>query len=211
MIVEGFIEMIWAAVTMGVMKLYNLDASQGPTIMLAEIVGKVLSVFQAGDANSFFNRALNLAVILGVVALPITSGDTALRGCRLIVGEMLGIDQGKIKNRFLLSLAIFVLAAALLFVAKFSSSGFNVLWRYFAWANQTIVVFSLGTATAWCIKAGKKIWVTVLPGAFYLGVTSSFILNAKIGFNLSWTVSYSIAAVLVVAYISYFIFKKRQA
>ena len=211
MIVEGFIAMIWAAVTMGVMKLYNLDAGQGPTIMLAEIVGKVLSVFQTGDANSFFNKALNLAVILGVVALPITSGDTALRGCRLIVGEMLGIDQGKIRNRFLLSLAIFVLAAALLFVAKFSSSGFNVLWRYFAWANQTIVVFSLGTATAWCIKEGKKIWVTVLPGAFYLGVTSSFILNAKIGFNLSWTASYSIAAVLVIAYVSYFIFKKSKA
>ena len=91
------------------------------------------------------------------------------------------------------------------------SADLNVLWRYFAWANQTIVVFSLGTATAWCIKEGKKIWVTVLPGAFYLGVTSSFILNAKIGFNLSWTASYSIAAVLVIAYVSYFIFKKRKA
>ena len=145
-----------------------------------------------------------------MIVLPISSGDTALRGLRLMLGEMFSLDQGKAKNRIVLSIVIFVLTAALLLTAKFSSKGFATLWRYFAWANQTIVVFSLAMATAWCIKEGKSIWVTVLPGAFYLAVTSSFILNAKIGFNQNWLVAYIIAAVLAFAYIIYFVNLKKK-
>ena len=73
------------------------------------------------------------------------------------------------------------------------------------------MAFSLAVATAWCVKEGKSIWVTVLPGAFYLAVTSSFILNAKIGFNLHWPVAYIIAAILAVAYIIYFVNLKKKA
>ena len=221
MLVEGFIAMIWAAVTMGVMKLYGIDTTGGATGMLAEIIDNVLKVFDIGNASphddlvhivgTLFTNCIDIVVILGVIVLPITSGDTALRGCRLMAGEMLGIDQSKPRNRLLLGAAIFALTAVLLIIAKFSNSGFQLLWRYFAWANQTIVAFSLAVATAWCVKEGKSIWVTVLPGAFYLAVTSSFILNAKIGFNLHWPVAYIIAAILAVAYILYFVKLKKNA
>ena len=214
MLLEGFIAMIWAAVTMGCIKLFELDPNQSANALLASIIKDVTLIFKFEHMNPLSNaifQLINATVVIGVIVLPISSGDTALRGLRLMLGEMFSLDQSKAKNRVVLSIVIFVLTAALLLTAKFSSKGFATLWRYFAWANQTIVVFSLAMATAWCIKEGKKIWFTVLPGAFYLGVTSSFILNAKIGFNLPWTASYSIAAVLVIAYISYFIYKKKQA
>ncbi|MBQ7556408.1 carbon starvation protein A [bacterium] len=214
MLLEGFIAMIWAAVTMGCIKLFEIDPSQSANALLAAIIKDVTLIFKFEHMNAVQNaffQIINATVVIGVIVLPISSGDTALRGLRLMLGEMFSLDQSKAKNRLVMSIAIFALTAALLLIAKFSTGGFILLWRYFAWANQTIVVFSLAMATAWCIKEGKKIWFTVLPGAFYLGVTSSFILNAKIGFNIPWTTAYPIAAVLVIAYISYFIYRKKQA
>jgi len=220
MLVEGFIAMIWAAVTMGVIELYDINTTENATNMLAEIIDDVLKVFNIDNSSphddlvyvvgKLFSNGIDIVVILGVIVLPITSGDTALRSCRLMAGEMLGVDQSKPENRLKLGAAIFALTAVLLFVAKLSNSGFQLLWRYFAWANQTIVVFSLAVATAWCIKEGKSIWVTVLPGAFYLTVTSSFILSAPIGFNLHWLVADIIAAVLALAYIIYFVNLKKM-
>ncbi|MBR5902222.1 carbon starvation protein A [bacterium] len=214
MLLEGFIAMIWAAVTMGCIKLFNIDANQSATALLSAIVSHVTEIFRhSGNASDryLFFQIINAVVVIGVIVLPITSGDTALRGCRLMLGEMLGMDQRKARNRVILSFSIFAMTAMLLLIAKFSTNGFNLLWRYFAWANQTIVAFSLGTATAWCIREGKRIWVTVLPGAFYLAVTSSFILNAKIGFNLPWNTAYPISGLLAVAYICYFIYEDRKS
>lgn len=188
MIAEGLIAMIWAAAAMGVMKLGLASADTSTT----QVVGIV--------AKDLLGSVGGIIAIIGVIVLPITTGDTAMRSLRLMIAEALHIDQAKKRNRLLLALIIFVLVAALLVFSKLSADGFNVLWRYFAWANQTIAVFTFAVITIYMIREKQPYGMALLPGMFYMYVISSFILNASIGFHLPWMASYIIGAVLTVLY-----------
>lgn len=188
MIAEGFIAMIWAAAAMGVMKLGLVGVETSTT----EVVGIV--------ARNLLGSVGGIIAIIGVIVLPITTGDTALRSLRLITADVMHIDQAKKKNRLLLSLAIFALVAVLLIFAKMDANGFNILWRYFAWANQTIAVFAFATIAVYMMKHKQPYLMALLPGMFYMFVVASFILNASIGFNLPWVASYAIAGVLTLLY-----------
>ena len=188
MIAEGFIAMIWAAAAMGVMKLGFADARTSPT----DVVGIV--------AGSLLGRVGGVIALIGIIVLPITSGDTALRSLRLIISEALKIDQSKKRNRLAVSVAIFAVVAVILVFAKLNAGGFNVLWRYFAWANQTIAVFAFAMITVYMIRHKQPFIMSLVPGMFYMFVISSFILNAVIGFNLPWTASYIVAGILTVCY-----------
>lgn len=199
MITEGFIAMIWAAAAMGVMKL-GLASYQTST---TEVVGIV--------ANNILGSIGGIIAIIGVIVLPITSGDTALRSLRLMLSDTFHIDQSKRRNRLSVSLVIFAVVALLLVFSKVNSGGFNILWRYFAWANQTIAVFAFAMIAVYMMKNKKPFIMALLPGMFYMFVISSFILNASIGFGLSWTVSYIIAGVLTVIYGAGIIFAGRKA
>lgn len=104
----------------------------------------------------------------------------------------------------MITIGIFIPVIAILVFAKLNAQGFNILWRYFAWANQTIAVFAFAAITIY-LKAKKgapkfSFLISLLPGSFYLFIISSFILSQSIGFGLNLTVSYVIAAVLVVIY-----------
>lgn len=141
--------------------------------------------------------------ILGVIVLPITSGDTALRSCRLMVADYLHIDQKTRKNRVLVTLGIFIPVILILVFAKMNAEGFNILWRYFAWSNQTIGVFAFAAITIYLMA--KKVQKRDLPdcpnsGSFYMFIISSFILSQKIGFSLPMTVAYIIAGILTALY-----------
>lgn len=188
MIVEGLIAMIWAAAAMGVMKLGLAGAETSPT----EVVGIV--------AKHLLGSVGGIVAIIGVIVLPITSGDTALRSLRLMTADALQLDQSKKKNRLALSLVIFVVVAALLLFSKMNAGGFNILWRYFAWANQTIAVFAFAMIAVYMQRKKQPYVLALVPGMFYMFVISSFILNAAIGFHLSWTLSYVIGGVLTVVY-----------
>ena len=188
MIAEGFIAMIWAAATMGVMKLGLADAQTEAT----GVVGIV--------SNNLLGKVGGIIAVIGIIVLPITSGDTALRSLRLIIAETAKIDQSKKRNRLAVSLVIFAVVAVILIFAKLNAGGFNVLWRYFAWANQTIAVFAFAMITVYMMRHRMPFIITLAPGMFYMFIISSYILNAKIGFNLSWTLSYTIAGVLTAAY-----------
>lgn len=188
MICEGFIAMIWAGAAMGVMKLGLADAQTSTTA----VVGIV--------ANNLLGTVGGIIAIVGVIVLPITSGDTALRSLRLMTADALKIDQSKKKNRLALSLVIFALVALLLIFAKLNANGFNILWRYFAWANQTIAVFAFAMISVYMMKHKQPYILSLVPGAFYMFVITSFILNAAIGFNMPWTESYIIAGALTAAY-----------
>lgn len=190
MILEGLIAMIWAAAAMG---LYNAGSTSGATAAVGEV------------AKGLLGPVGGIIAILGVIVLPITSGDTALRSCRLMIAEYLHIDQKKKRNRVLVTLGIFVPVIFILVFAKLNAQGFNILWRYFAWSNQTIAVFAFAAISVY-LKAKKNTgkWVhliALLPGSFYLFIISSFICSQSIGFNLPLPVSYIIAAVLTVLYL----------
>ncbi len=188
MLVEGFIAMIWAAAAMGVMNLGLADASTSAI----NVCGTV--------ATNLLGSVGGIIALVGIIVLPVTSGDTALRSLRLIVADTFKIDQSKIRKRLSISLVIFALVAVILVFAKMNPDGFAILWRYFAWANQTISIFAFGVITVYLMKKGKPFVMALLPGMFYAMVIFSYLLNAKIGFNLPWNVSYIIAGVFTVVY-----------
>lgn len=196
MLVEGFIAMVWAA---GAMVLFNRGTSvdTNATLMIGVISREFL-----GAVGAMF-------AILGVIVLPITSGDTAFRGLRLMLGETFNIDQSNKSKRIALTLAIFVPAIAILVFAKINPAGFNILWRYFAWTNQTVAIFALALVTIYLKLHGKNYWMSLIPGMFYTFVIASYIIHAPIGFGLdsklgtnpdSYMLSYIAAAVLTLLY-----------
>lgn len=191
MILEGLIAMIWAAAAMGI---YNKGSVSGATAVVGEV------------ARDLLGPVGGIIAILGVIVLPITSGDTALRSCRLMIADYIHLDQKNKKNRVLLTTAIFIPVIAILVFAKLNAQGFNILWRYFAWSNQTIAVFAFAAISVYLMakKGAPKFayLVSLLPGAFYLFIITSFICSQSIGFHMNLTVSYVIAAILTVAYIA---------
>lgn len=199
MLVEGFIAMCWAA---GAMILFNngTDIKTSATLMVGLI------------SRDFLGNIGGVLAILGVIVLPITSGDTAFRGLRLMIAEQFNIDQQDYKKRLSLTLGIFVPAFFILIWAKSSPGGFSVLWRYFAFTNQFVAIFALAMEATFLYIHGKNYIIPLVPGAFYTFITMSFILHAPIGFGLeqrilgqpdSYMLSYAVAALITVGYIMF--------
>lgn len=189
MIFEGFIAMIWAAAAMVV---YNTGVAEAGVTGAVAVVGIVAKTF-LGDVGG-------IIAILGVVVLAITSGDTALRSLRLMLADYFHIDQVKRVKRIALALVIFAPVAAVLVYSKLDPNGFNILWRYFSFANETCAVFAFALISVYLFGKRKPGIMTLVPGCFYMFVVSSYLLNAKIGFGLEWTVAYLVAGVLTAAY-----------
>lgn len=194
MLVEGFIAMVWAA---GAMVLFNGKIA-ATTIKAPLMIGEVSRYF-LGNIGAIF-------AIVGVIVLPITSGDTALRSLRLIIAERFNIDQVNWKKRIGVSAAIFVPVAIILYYAKTNAQGFDFLWRYFAFVNQFIAIFALAMIAVYLFIRGKNGWLALIPGMFYTFIVMSFILHAKIGFRFTkfegeaYTYSYIVAAILTALY-----------
>lgn len=165
MIAEGVVALIWAAAAMTVFGGINELAAVGSP---AVVVNKA-SVQLLGKLGAFL-------AVLGVVACPITSGDTAFRGSRLIIADIFNIKQAPIKNRFLIALPLFLIGIYL------TTIDFNIIWRYFAWANQTLATVALWTATVWLIKKQKPYLIALIPSMFMTMVVTSYIVIAPEGF-----------------------------
>lgn len=190
MILEGFIAMTWAAAAMGAFAKGIATYETAPTAVIGIV------------ARDMLGSIGGMVAILGVVVLPITSGDTALRGLRLMIAEFLHMDQQPKGNRLKISVPIFALCAAVLIWAKMSPSGFTILWRYFAWSNQTIAIFAFAIITIYLIGKGHKIaaFMSLLPGAWYAFITFSYICNAKIGFHIPMNIAYVLGVAFALAY-----------
>lgn len=182
MITEGIVALIWATVASWF--FYGGGAAEvgsGLSAAAPEVVVKV--------SEGWLGILGGILAILGVVAAPITSGDTAFRSARLIVADFLHLPQKPIRNRLIISIPLFILASFLLWYNIADEDGFNVIWRYFGWANQTLAVFMLWTATAYLVKyrGGMSFMLTLLPAAFMTAVCVTYLCVAKIGFNLPVT------------------------
>lgn len=189
MILEGFIAMIWAAAAMVV---YNNGIAEAGVTGAVAVVGLI--------SKSFLGEIGGIIAILGVVVLAITSGDTALRSLRIMLADYFHIDQVNKVKRVVLALVIFIPVAVVLVYSKLDANGFNILWRYFSFANETCAVFAFALISVYLFGLRKPGIMTLIPGCFYMFVCSSYLLNAKIGFNLEWTVAYIVAGVLTVGY-----------
>ena len=156
----------------------------------------------------------SILALCGVVAAPITSGDTALRSARLIIADFLHFDQKPIPRRLAISIPLFVVAALLLWFNIANEDGFNVIWRYFGWANQTLAVFTLWAVTVYLSleRKGAYYLMTLLPACVMTAVSVTYLCIAQIGFNLplGWN-RWIGAAVVVVSATLFFLWKFRKA
>ena len=196
MVLESLIAMIWAAACMDV---YSLNEVPQNIIGTANVVNIV--------ADKFVPLNLAFLVTLAVIILPITSGDTALRGLRITIAEALHLEQKKIKNRLLIVIPIIFIVLSVLFFAKTNTGSFSLIWRYFTFFNQLISIPVLICGSIYLIKGGKNYFITLIPALFYVFITMTFIFNQKIGFNLPLKISYAIGLILTLAV--YFYIKKR--
>jgi carbon starvation protein CstA len=191
MIAEGFIAMSWAGAAMGTVNS-GLATNENLFKQAAVVVGII--------AQDMLGGVGGMVAVLGVIVLAITSGDTALRALRLMIGDALHIDQRKKSNAFTLAFMIFAIVALVLYYAKTDKSGFMMLWRYFSWANETIAVFAFAMIAVYMIRNNMPYLMAVIPGTFYMYMVSTYILHAKIGLGLEWTISYVLAAVCAALY-----------
>ena len=198
MIAEGFIAMIWAAGAIVLLSQGIVPMDTRATLMVGEI------------SRFFMGKVGGLLAIIGVIALPITSGDTAFRSLRLIVAEELNIDQKVPAKRIGVAAVLFVPAIFLLYWAKSNPNGFNMLWRYFGFTNQLVALFALAMATSHLLNNGKNYRIALIPGIFYTFIVFSFILyDPAVGFGLNYNLSLILGVIIAIAY-TYFVINKSK-
>jgi carbon starvation protein CstA len=139
-----------------------------------------------------------------VVAAPITSGDTALRSARLIIAEFIHLEQKTIMKRIWICIPLFGATLLLLFYNIENPDGFNVIWSYFGWANQTLAVFTLWAITVFLVRARKAYWVTLLPALFMTVVCSTFIMISPNAFGFDMNVGYAVGVVALLVSVAWF-------
>lgn len=199
MITEGVVALIWATVA-----TYFFHEN-GMGISDASIV-----VFDI--SKDWLGTVGGVLAILGVVAAPITSGDTAFRSARLIVADFLGMEQKTMRRRLYICIPMFIVAAGLLLYSLRDADGFQVIWRYFAWANQTLSVFTLWAVTVWLARTrgGRYFYFTYVPALFMTAVCTTYICVAPEGFGVASSCAWMIAiGVVVVAVVWFNVWQRR--
>ena len=187
MVLEGFIAMVWAA---GAMIIYN----RAP-----EWMGKGATAVLQKITHDFLGSNLSVVVVLSVIILAITSGDTAMRSLRLSIAEMFHIDQKPIIKRLLVVFPLIAAVTGLLIWSNVNAKSFQMLWNYFAWSNQVMAVFTFIAATVYLASRNKPVAVTALPGMFITFVVTCYIFwispkhGGPLGFGLDLQDAYMIA------------------
>ncbi len=171
MVAEGIVALIWAAAAVAFTGGYEQLAAY-----LAKN-GGTPAVLVDSLSQEWLGTVGGVLAVLGVIAAPITSGDTALRSARLIAADFTHIPQRTIAKRLLISVPIFILC----FVVMLAP--YEVLWRYFAWCNQALSVFTLWAITVWLARERKQYIVTLIPTLFMTCVTVTYIFFAPEGFS----------------------------
>lgn len=193
MISESVIALVWAAAGVsfyGTTQLLNDALASGASNVVYEISTGVLGVVGG------------VLAVAGVVICPITSGDTAFRSARLILAETFKLNQKKIKNRLIITIPLLVVGGLLTWFAVVNDKGFQIIWRYFSWSNQTLAMIALWVATAYLLKKCKYRFgylLTAFPAAFMTAVSLTYILMAQEGFRLDQNISYTIGIAVATA------------
>ena len=191
MITEGVIALIWATIS----SYFFFDG--GAAALGSDATASAPQVVTI-VSNSWLGTFGGILALLGVVAAPITSGDTALRSTRLIIADALRINQRPIVKRLMISLPIFCITMLLLWFNLKKEDSFNIIWSYFGWANQTLAVVSLWIATVYLAKQRKPYVLTLIPAVFMTFVTTAFLMIFKNAFALSANIGYVIGTAVTV-------------
>ena len=200
MVAEGIVALIWAAAAIAFTGGYDQLATY-----MAEhnnSAGALVNDISISWLGTFGG----ILALLGVVAAPITSGDTALRSARLIAADFLHYDQSSVAKRLIISVPIFAAAFGIMMI------DFSVLWRYFAWCNQTLAVFTLWAITVYLARHKKLYLITLIPAMFMTAVSVSYILFAPTpeGFGLSYPIAVGAGVAMAIIFLGLFCFYMKR-
>lgn len=193
MITEGIVALIWATVS-----IYFFYYGGWRDVVDANTLNAFLAQSDGGKSLIQFFTAPNVVektctgwlglfggilAVFGVVAAPITSGDTAFRSARLIIAAALHMDQKSIRKRFYIAIPMFTAAILLLAWQIEDPNGFNTVWNWFGWSNQSLAVFTLWTVTVYLAQKDKSFWITLIPALFMTTVCTTFLFVSEQAFG----------------------------
>ncbi|MBR6262625.1 MAG: carbon starvation protein A [Prevotella sp.] len=224
MITEGLVALIWASVS-----TYFFYYGGWREVVPQDIVNTFNEQFQ-GDSpktliqfftapnvvnfvcNGWLGLLGGILAVLGVVAAPITSGDTAFRSARLIIASALKMNQRSVSKRLMISLPMFAASIALLFWQIQNPNGFNTIWQYFGWGNQSLSVFTLWAITVYLVRHGKPYIISLIPALFMTAVCSTFIFVSPTAFGnqIPTNIGFMLGGVCLLVAIVWFVIWRRK-
>ncbi|MBO6164237.1 MAG: carbon starvation protein A [Lachnospiraceae bacterium] len=206
MVAEGIIALIWAAAGA---TLLGVD-------QLAEMGG--------GNANTVYTictmtmgRIGIILAMLGVIACPITSGDTAFRSARLTLADWFKLDMGNWKTRLALCIPVLGIGAILGFGNTLGFIDYQIIWRYFSWSNQTLAMIVLWAGSMFLAQNKKNYWITAVPATFMSAVSSTYFMMAPecMGlipvFTNNKMIGYPVGMIVAIAFLALFLSKAKKA
>lgn len=196
MVAEGIVALVWAAMATAYYQKNGADQSAGQIVM--------------NISQDSHGRIGAILAMIGVIVAPITSGDTALRAGRLIIADLMKIEQKTILNRLKICIPMFVATLGILIFSITNKDGFDIIWRYFSWCNQALSVFTLWAITVYLSKERKNFFVSLVPAMFMTCVTVTYICVAKEGFQIPYTFGCIIGGVVTLAVVVLFAVKRKQ-
>ena len=205
MVAEGIVALIWAAAA-----TYFFQENG----IIDQITGKAFSGAAVATriSKEWLGAFGGVLAILGIVAAPITSGDTALRSARLIVADFFNVDQKPVRKRLVICIPLFLITMGVLIYSLRDAEGFKTIWRYFAWCNQTLSVFTLWAITVYLVQSRKNFYISLIPALFMTLVCSTYICIAPEGFHLPQVLSYVTGGTCTLVGLAWFIiwYRKRE-
>lgn len=197
MITEGIVALIWAAAATYFYQNNGMGESNA-----AVIVDSI--------TKEWLGTVGGVLAVLGVIAAPITSGDTAFRSARLIVADFLHLEQRSIAKRLMICIPLFLVAIGILLYSLKDQDGFDMIWRYFAWSNQTLAVFTLWALTVYLTLEKKPYIVTLLPALFMTAVCATYIFVAPEGLGMAAGLSQILGISITVVVFAFFLYWKKK-
>ncbi len=204
MIAEGVIALIWASAASAF--FYSGEGAKH----VASILLNGQTIPFVGNSTSVYAMSTTLCgvvggvvAMIGVIACPITSGDTAFRAARLTIADWFKVDQKGFRNRLFLTLPILGVGFLISLV------DYNIVWRYFSWTNQTLAMFVLWCAATYLVRYRRKNagWIAALPATFMAAVSVSYILQAPEGFKLAAGLSNIVGVIVAACCLIFYIIK----
>lgn len=197
MITEGIVALIWAAAA--TYFYHNNGMGESNAAVIVDSITK-----------EWLGTVGGVLAVLGVIAAPITSGDTAFRSARLIIADFLHKEQKSMVSRLVICIPLFIVAIGILLYSLKDKDGFDMIWRYFAWTNQTLAVFTLWALTVFLATSKKLYIVTLIPALFMTAVCSTYIFVAPEGLGMDVTVSQVIGCVITAITLIVFLWWKKK-
>jgi carbon starvation protein CstA len=201
MITEGIVALIWATVAM---YFFYDQPTPGYETMEGgrDIINKAPSIVSM-ICDNWLGLFGSILAILGVVAAPITSGDTALRSARLIIADFIHLEQRSIRKRLYVCVPLFAAVIALLIWQISDANGFKTIWSWFGWSNQTLSVFTLWAITVYLVRQKKNYFITLIPALFMTVVCMTYLVSEQ-AFHLQGVAAYAISIATFVTALVWF-------